>query len=481
MKKPNILFILSDDQGAWAMHCAGNSDLKTPNLDRLAKCGTRFDNFFCASPVCSPARASILTGTIPSVHGVLDWLRGGNVDRDLPVVCDSQIFNSETKPISYLEHVTTYTDLLAENGYSCALSGKWHLGDSLTPQHGFSKWFTIARGGCTYYNADMVRDGKVYFEPEYITDVITEDALKNIDELSERENPFYLSVHYTSPHGPWDKDNQKQEAWDLYDDCDFTATPDLPVHPNQMKTAPSGTGETRKELLRGYYAAITSMDEDIGKLLDKLEEKNLVENTIVIFTSDNGMNMGHHGIWGKGNATFPLNMFDTSVKIPFIISYPNKIAENTVSHELLSHYDILPTLMDYLNLHGETKQELPGVSFADLLNQKETAKNRSVVIFDEYGPVRMIRDAAWKLIVRYPYGENELYHLSVDPDETENLYALPEFSQRISAMRNNLESWFFKYVDPAIDGAKEGVTGFGQLCRAGVYSNGKNPYEPIHR
>lgn len=117
------------------MRCAGNTDIHTPNLDRLANEGTRFENFFCASPVCSPARASILTGCIPSQHGVHDWIRSGSLDKKaLGEHADHPYFASERSPIQYLEGRITYPDLLAENGYTCALSGKWHLGDSMTPK-----------------------------------------------------------------------------------------------------------------------------------------------------------------------------------------------------------------------------------------------------------------------------------------------------------------------------------------------------------
>lgn len=134
-KRPNLLFILTDDQGAWAMRCAGNTDIHTPNLDRLADEGTRFENFFCASPVCSPVRASILTGCIPSQHGVHDWIRSGSLDKKaLGEHADHPYFASESSPIQYLEGRITYPDLIAENGYTCALSGKWHLGDSMTPK-----------------------------------------------------------------------------------------------------------------------------------------------------------------------------------------------------------------------------------------------------------------------------------------------------------------------------------------------------------
>ena len=149
--RPNLLFLLSDDQGAWALGCAGNQEIQTPALDSIAENGMRFDDFYCVSPVCSPARASILSGTIPSVHGVQDWLRGGNLNMaEFPELQGDPLYASEHTAIPYLQDMTCFTDVLAENGYVCALSGKWHLGDSIHPQHGFSRWFTIARGGCAY-------------------------------------------------------------------------------------------------------------------------------------------------------------------------------------------------------------------------------------------------------------------------------------------------------------------------------------------
>ena len=124
--RPNVIVILSDDQGPWAAGCYGNPEIRTPNIDRLAATRMRFDRFFVATPVCSPSRATLLTGRIPSQHGVHDWLRGGNVDPGA---------------IRYLEGEVAYTDVLARHGYTCGLSGKWHLGDSLHPQHAFTDWF----------------------------------------------------------------------------------------------------------------------------------------------------------------------------------------------------------------------------------------------------------------------------------------------------------------------------------------------------
>ena len=125
----------------------------------------------------------------------------------------------------------TLATALPENGYVCALSGKWHLGDSIHPQHGFSRWFTIARGGCAYYHPDLVEDGRVVQSDRYITDLITEDALKNLQDFSESEDPFCLCVHYTAPHAPWSPEHHPKEFLDLYRDCPFESTPDEPLHP----------------------------------------------------------------------------------------------------------------------------------------------------------------------------------------------------------------------------------------------------------
>ncbi|MDP6452223.1 MAG: sulfatase-like hydrolase/transferase [SAR202 cluster bacterium] len=194
---PNILFILSDDQGAWAMGCAGNDEIVTPNLDRLASTGIRFESFFCASPVCSPARASILTGLIPSQHGVQDFLRKGN----------SKFLPQDGEEIDYLAGKRAYVEVLAEAGYSCGLSGKWHLGNSALPQMGFSYWNVHASGGGPYYNAPMIVDGE-FSQPEgYVSDVITDNALDFLTEQLGSDSPFSLNVHYTAPHAPWNREN----------------------------------------------------------------------------------------------------------------------------------------------------------------------------------------------------------------------------------------------------------------------------------
>lgn len=465
-QQPNIVFILADDMGSWALGCAGNREVRTPNLDRLASEGMRFDHFFCASPVCSPARASILTGRIPSQHGVHDWIRSGNVNRDelQEEVRSRPAFADERTAVDYLAGQQTYTERLADADYNCALSGKWHLGNSTVPRKGFDRWFSIARGGCSYMNPDIVENGEVKMADEYVTDLITDHALAFLDELSVQEKPFYLSVHYTAPHSPWELAEHPEPYVAMYEHCPFESVPELPAHPNQIATAPRGEGARRKELLQGYYASISAMDAGIGKLMDALEKRGVRERTLIVFMGDNGMNMGHHGVWGKGNGTFPLNMYDTSVKVPAIFSQPGVIPAGEVRSELVSQYDVFPTLLEYAGLPYISKVKLPGRSFHDLLIGQESRAREDIVIYDEYGPVRMIRTRDWKYVHRYPYGPHELYDLRNDPNEDVNRIDDPECQAMLETLRLRLGEWFAHYVLPEKDGRAAPVTGFGQLA-----------------
>ncbi len=472
--RPNVVLVLTDDQGYWAMGCAGNEEVQTPNLDRLAATGMRFESFFCASPVCSPARASILTGRIPSQHGVHDWIRKGNLESDKT----PGLGWDDDREIEYLKGMLAYTEVLADHGYVCGFSGKWHLGDSLKPQKGFSYWHVFPYGGGSYYNGYMIRDGKVERDPRYLTDVITEDGLKFLDMQAGNDTPFYLSVHYTAPHSPWHRGEHPADLVDLYADGPFVSCPEVPGgHPWQINSAPRGTGERREELLSGYYAAISGADRGVGEILDKLEAMGVLENTLVVFTSDNGMNMGHHGIWGKGNGTFPQNMYDTSVKVPMLMARPGHVPHAVIGDQLLSHYDILPTLLDYIGLDNPVASALPGRSFAPLLRGEALPPRDHVVVFDEYGPVRMIRTREWKYVHRYPYGPHELYDLVGDPHETRNLSDDPAQAERIVEMKRQLEDWFARYADPTRDGTKEPVTGKGQVDLPGIAGKGRHAFE----
>ena len=439
--RPNVVFFLTDDQGPWAAGCCGNTEIRTPNIDRLASQGVRFENFFCATPVCSPARASLMTGRIPSQHGVHDWIR----DRNMP-----------PDPARYIDGFTCYTDVLAASGYVCGLSGKWHMGDSLAPQHGFSHWFAMPTGGSQYQDAEMIRDGKIEVQPGYLTDAITDDAVRFLERNGDR--PFYLSVHYTAPHSPWT--GHPQDIVDSYDDCPFKSCPQEAAHPWAGDLTRSCMGN--REMLKGYFAAVTGADIGVGRVLAKLEELGLRQNTLVVFTSDNGFSCGHHGFWGKGNGTYPLNMYENSVKVPFIVSHPARLPQGKVSAAMMSQYDFMPTLLDYLGLPPVEDNALPGVSFAPVWTGEKEEIRDQVVVYDEYGPVRMIRTQEWKYVHRYPYGPHELYHLANDPDERRNLVDEQASGPVVEEMRRRLVRWFERYVAPEFDGVRCPVTGKGQ-------------------
>lgn len=472
--KPNIVMVMADDMGFWSMGYAGNGEIRTPNLDRLAGEGMYFPDYFCTSPVCSPARASVLCGKMPSRHGVHDWISRGHINyeevsdslrekhRDPNASWEytwSRDQLTGDRAIRYLEGFRTYTDILAEHGYICGLAGKWHLGDAGHPQKGFSYWEPIAMGGDNYYHPVVYRDGQFdMLRDTYITNYITGKAM---DFLKQREkgSPFYLSVHYTAPHSPWDRRQHPEEFYSLYDDCPFTGTPNVPHH----KWGAPYSQEDRRVRLQGYYAAVTAMDSDIGKIIAYLKEEGLWEDTIFIFTADNGMSMGHHGIFGKGNGTFPLNLYDTAVKVPMIMAYPKGIRGGTVAKGLYSHYDLLPTIAGLMG--EEPEPDCPGRSFREIFRGEVPDGRDAIVVYDEYGPARMIRTTEYKYIQRYLYGEDEFYDLKADPGEEVNLAASddPQIQERIADMRSRMEQWFARYSDPDRDGTKMMVYGLGQI------------------
>lgn len=276
LARPNLLVIVSDDQGPWALGCAGNDELQTPTLDQLAEEGMRLDRFFCASPVCSPARASLLTGRMPSAHGVHDWIRGeayGVVDE---------------RDIDYLEGLTTTPEVLADSGWTCGYSGKWHLGTGREPAAGVGFWYAHRTGDGPYVGAPVWRES----EPRHLTEAITEEALSFLDGPGAAGEPFYLAVNYTAPHSPWV--GQHPQRWlDLYADCDFVSCPQEPPHP-WFSWEPGPVAEAMRDprpSLQGYFASISAMDAGVAQLLARLDAGGLRESTIVVFTSDNGVQL----------------------------------------------------------------------------------------------------------------------------------------------------------------------------------------------
>ena len=472
LERINIVFILSDDQGVWAAGCYGNPEIRTPNIDRMAATGVRFENFFITIPVCSASRASFLTGRIPSQHGVHDFIaRGANFGPDARAFLDDEI---------------CYTDILSRHGWTCGLSGKWHLGNSALAQHGFSHWFAHPDGAGNYNDHMMIRGGVAAVAPGYVTNAITDDALAFIDAHATANSPFYLSVNYTAPHSPWS--GHPEDIVDSYDHCPFDSCPQEERYPwaivprrnvDLTRADPTALGLSdnlgNRESLKGYFAAVTAMDLDVGRILDRLEDKGLRDNTLVVFASDNGYSCGHHGFWGKGNGTNPVNMYENSIKVPFVASHPGVIPGGIVQSAMVSAYDFMPTLLDYVDL-PLPRTDLPGRSFLPALKDEGAMGRDAVVIYDEYGYCRMIRTTDWKYIHRYPDGPNELYDLIHDADERQNLVDDPAQAHGIKDLRDQMEAWFNLYVIADKDGIACDV-GAGQSRPIGTkWEDGTEPF-----
>ncbi|MHC4982629.1 MAG: sulfatase family protein, partial [Planctomycetota bacterium] len=350
---------------------------------------------------------------------------------------------------------------------------KWHLGDSLTPQHAFSHWFCHPKGGGPYNDMEMIRNGKIVKTSGYITDLITDDAVSFL-EANAGSVPLYLSVHYTAPHSPWT--GHPKDIVDSYDDCTFKSCPQEAMHPWARGLSQNCLGN--REMLKGYHAAVTAMDLNVGRILDKLQQLGLRERTLVVFMSDNGFSCGQHGFWGKGNGTYPLNMYENSVKVPAIFSHPGRVPTGKVAGAMVSQYDLLPTLLEYLGLPAVDDETLPGSSFAAVLRGEAEQAREDVVVYDEYGPVRMIRTAEWKYVHRYPYGPHELYDLRVDPGERKNLVGEKEKQPLVEEMRRQLSLWFARYVVPEKDGSRPPVAGCGQVERIDADHCGEEAFFP---
>lgn len=398
-RRPNIVFFLSDDQGpwAWSREC---SEIATPNLDRLAASGMTFTRAFAATPVCSPSRMTLMTGLLPSQHGVQDYL--------LPEEC----VGSGAR--RYLDGHRTWTMALKEAGYTLGLSGKWHMGDDATPQQGFSFWATVPGGGGTYRDAPFVKNGEAIRSGGYKTDQQGDYALEFLRAQEQRGGPFCLYVPFYAPHTPYDF--QPERDRDLYAGSRFSCYPRLPVHPRQHPGLRSN--HLQEESMRSYSALVSGMDYNIGRVLDRIERMGAREDTIVIFTADQGWNAGHHGVWGKGNGTIPFNLYEESIRVPMIWSEPGRVRAGAHCAAMVSHYDFPATLLEMAGVTAAMGRS-PGRSYASLLRGRGELSREA--LYSEYAYVRGRRTTSTKTIVRAGY-ESEHYDLAADPAESENLW-----------------------------------------------------------
>jgi len=403
----NVIFILSDDQGAWAWHGAGASEFHTPNLDRLAAEGTVFANAFVATPVCSPSRLTFFTGRMPSGHGLQFHLLEGK--------------QPDSEPL--LAHQPAYTDILAANGYTVGLAGKWHLGGDLHPHAGFTYWRVLH--GTAFRDPEVVIDGRRVKRAGFKTDLEADYALEFIEQNKDR--PFFLYWAANAPHRDYDYQPAADRA--PYRGSAFPSFPREPMHPWQNPNPQLAGDHGNEESMTSYAALVTGLDRNIGRLLERLRELGLLERTLIVFSSDNGYNTGHHGLWGKGSGSVPFNLYEESVRVPLIWWRPGRVPAGVRAGQFVANYDFFPTLLDYLGLSAPADPRRVGRSYAPLLRGEPLPGwvNR---VFFEYAYMRGVRTETEKYLERTPDWPGEYYDLAQDPGERRNLFDDPARAPR---------------------------------------------------
>ena len=380
---------------------------------------------------------------MPSTHGVHDWIEAQHPDSEAD---------------HFIDEIETTPQVLAAAGYQCGMAGKWHVGDSRQPAPGFEFWYAHRYGGGPYTQAPIWCDGEPVNEPRYLTHAITEEGLTFL-QTRDKGRPFYLQLNYTAPHTPWVGEHP-EEYLRHYTGCEFPSVPRHPRHPWSLPRHDfDGAFANPEPGLAGYCAALTAVDDGLGQLRAELEAQEIWDDTVLVYLSDNGFSCGHHGMWGKGNGTYPLNFWDNSVRVPFFIRVPD--GARGVSAVLLSSAALHPTLCDLAGVSVDDRLAAAS-SFAPLLRGEPFAGEQVVVAHSEYGGGRMITDGRWKLVLRWA-GPTELYDLATDPDELDNLADDPRHSTRQQELGEALEKWFSDRERPGFSAYHRNVRGYGQI------------------
>jgi len=427
-KQPNILLFVTDDHGQWAGGPYGNRELRTPNLDRLAASGVVMENAFTPTPVCSPARASLLTGLTPSQHGIHDYIAMRFDRRD------------------WLARVPTLPQLLQKAGYRTGMCGKWHLGNEDRPAPGFDCWFSIGSAYPVHHcgTREFCDQGRMEGLRGWVDDIIAERAAKFLRHRDAR--PFFLLVGLFAPHSPWD--GHPPRLVDQYRDADFVDIPRGETYRFGALAGESLSVDRRRERehLAQYYAAVAHVDENVGRLLALLEDSGWRQNTLVVYTSDHGLNCGHHGVWGKGNGTLPLNMLEESIRVPLILSRPGILPAGARRDEMVDHLDLFQTLVAAAGAEIPPGYDYAGEDLGPLIATGRQSKEWRQVQFGEYGPLRMARTREHKLVRRFPNGPDELFDLAADPREDRNLIDDPGYRDAAAQLSAAIETYIGRYA-----------------------------------
>lgn len=434
--RPNVVFILTDNQGAWTLGCYGNSDIKTPHIDRLANEGIRFTRALSSNPVCSPTRATFLTGLIPSQHGVHCFL-------DPKYMMGPQAYNT-------LREFRSIGEILADQGYVCGLSGKWHLGDNINPSEGFTSWITKPDGSTReFYDQDIIENGKVSKVAEYTTDLWTRRGCQFIE--TNRDKPFFLFLAYNGPYvlGQMMSASSRNRHVETYRNHHFKSFPVDAMHPWQHANKQFHNQQIAMERTA---CEVSGVDDGVGQVMSTLQRLGLDEKTLVVYASDQGWMGGQNGIWGMGDHTRPIGAHELMMQIPFIFRQPGTILPGRTSDVLISNYDFLPTILGQLDIpeNFANQPTSPGRDFSPIL-RGEVFEDREQAIFYEMETTRAIRTNRWKYVARFPEGPFELYDMIVDPQERFNLYGQPGLDTETQALATRLDRFFARYADPQYD------------------------------
>lgn len=480
-KRPNILFIMSDDHAAHAISAYGSRINATPQIDRLARDGVRLNNCHCTNSICTPSRGTILTGQYGHVNGVREWQPLDN-----------------RRPVQLQKY-------LQASGYATAIFGKWHLGHGVTNDvdkvnaggpgavpadpAGFDYWSVLPHHGRYHDPEFLTPDGLVTIKG-YVSDVITDQALDWLATRPDREKPFFLCVHHKAPHRRWLPGERYQHLYEneeipqpeTFND-DYAGRPAAAAaHMRIMGdlqeadvkgTPPAGLSEAElknwyyQRYIKDYLRCVASVDASVGKLLDALEQSGERQNTIVIYTSDQGFFLGDHGWYDKRF------IYEHSVRMPFLVRYPEEIPCGTVRDELLTNLDIAPTLLDYAGL--PVPAEMQGVSGRAMMRGAAPAGWQQSFYYRywDHGGHKVcahygVRTMTHKLVYFHPSATNwegepnaapqfepywELYDLAIDPNELNNVYNSPAYSAVQKELTAELESLQRKYDDKPLHSA----------------------------
>ncbi len=454
--RPNILFIMADDHAYQAISAYGSNRNVTPNIDRIAAGGMRFDRAFVTNSICAPSRAVILSGLFSHLNGVLT---------------NGETFDPES---------TTFAGLLTDAGYSTAMIGKWHLREN---PRGFDHYEVLIDQG-PYYNPPMIRDGERVEHEGYTTDIVTDLAIEWLREGRDPGEPFLLMCQHKAPHRNWQPGPEHIHDFDgmtlpepatLFDDWADNASParnqemtianhlsehDLKLAPQARFTDEQqaawdaaydpknaeflAAGLTGDDLVRwkyqryakDYLRCVQSVDDSVGRILDELEAQGLADSTIVVYTSDQGWYLGEHGWYDKRWA------YEESMRTPLLVRWPGRVAPGSVSTDLVQNLDFAPTFLDAAG--AAIPGEMQGESLVEVLRGDTPEDWRQSVYYHYYehpgvhnvARHEAVRTHTHKLISFYETGEWELYDLVADPDELTNIYARPgteEITERLKA------------------------------------------------